>query len=389
MRTPRLLRPARPTRPRRAGGARRAAGSRRRRGAGRRPRSGAARGRGSRRRRSRGTSVTASPAAITPRLASGSRETIESRISNPAARQARAIRLSALGAIQRSCASAASGIASTLREPVPGRERDQERLVQQVAPLGALVLAALERRVLEADREVQLAAPDALGQLGRRALLEQHLPEPRARPAARAPTSALGNAPIRSRGGFASSASCRVASANRSAIASACASRTSPAGVSAIALSRSSRRAPTSRSSAATCWETAGCVSASARAAAENDRSCATARKVRTRRGSIRSAYSLAETMICIDGRCRPRLVGMYPINVELLMRRSPQGARATDPVRQPPRKRRRPGAVALLELLARAAPARVVAPDRGVLVDAALLRRPAARPPGGSPGSP
>ena len=40
---------------------------------------------------------------------------------------------------------------------------------------GLLVLAARLRGVLEADREVQLAAPHALGQLGRAALLDEHL----------------------------------------------------------------------------------------------------------------------------------------------------------------------------------------------------------------------
>ena len=85
-------------------------------------------------------------------------------------------------------------------------------------------------------------------------------------------------------------------SAKRSAIASACASRISPAGVSASPPgSRSSSRAPTSVSSAATCWDTAGCVSDSARAAALNERSCATARNVSTRRGSIELSLSASE----------------------------------------------------------------------------------------------
>ena len=54
-------------------------------------------------------------------------------------------------------------------------------------------------------------------------------------------------------------------------------------------------RPPSSRSSAATCWETAGWVSASSRAAAENEPARATARKVSRRRGSCISVdYDMA-----------------------------------------------------------------------------------------------
>ena len=74
-----------------------------------------------------------------------------------------------------------------------------------------------------------------------------------------------------------------------------------PAGVSSRPPGpRSSSRAPAWRSSAATCWETAGWVSASASAARENEPSRATSRNVSTRRGSIGigTAYGISETMI-------------------------------------------------------------------------------------------
>ena len=58
---------------------------------------------------------------------------------------------------------------------------------------------------------------------------------------------------------------------------------------------RSSSRAPTSRSSAATCCETAGCVSASSRAARGERPPSATARNVRTRRESIDLSLSTDE----------------------------------------------------------------------------------------------
>src|SRR5205823_2604284 len=79
--------------------------------------------------------------------------------------------------------------------------------------------------------------------------------------------------------------------------------RSSPAGVSANpGRPRSISRSPSCTSSARTCCETAGCVSESAAAARENDRWCATSRKVSSRRGSsIDSAYRNARTIICVD----------------------------------------------------------------------------------------
>src|SRR5918999_5486387 len=135
--------------------------------------------------------------------------------------------------------------------------------------------------------------------------------------------SALGNEPIRSvsRSAALSSATCASAWESRSATASACASSSAPASVGVGPPGpRSSSRTPSWRSSAETCWETAGCVSASTSPAFEKERCRTTSRNVSRRRGSKPS------------------------------------------------------GPVALLELLAGSAPARVVAPELLVLADAALL---------------
>ena len=129
-----------------------------------------------------GISVTARPCATSARLAIASRESISSRGLKPAAWHARAITPSALGATHGSSASASSGTASRVRERMPGPEGDEERLAGEVLAHRPVVLAPRLRRVLEADRQVQLAAPDALGELGRGALLDEHL---RGRAAAR------------------------------------------------------------------------------------------------------------------------------------------------------------------------------------------------------------
>ena len=64
---------------------------------------------------------------------------------------------------------------------------------------------------------------------------------------------------------------------------------------------RSSRRVPACRSSAATCCETADCVSDNASPARENDPCSATSRKVSTRRGSsISTAYALSEFLFAV-----------------------------------------------------------------------------------------
>ena len=86
--------------------------------------------------------------------------------------------------------------------------------------------------------------------------------------------SELANPPTRSvsRSADASSASCVSACASRSATASACASSSAPASVGVGPPGpRSSSRTPSWRSSADTCCETAGCVSASASPARENE----------------------------------------------------------------------------------------------------------------------
>ena len=72
------------------------------------------------------------------------------------------------------------------------------------------------------------------------------------------------------------------ARSSRSATASACSSSSRPASVgTAPPRPRTSSATPSSRSSAATCWDTAGWLSASASAARENEPARATARKVR------------------------------------------------------------------------------------------------------------
>ncbi len=52
-----------------------------------------------------------------------------------------------------------------------GRKGDEERLAHEVAPLGALELAAGEGGVLEVDGEMELSRADPLGQLVGGALL--------------------------------------------------------------------------------------------------------------------------------------------------------------------------------------------------------------------------
>ena len=172
---------ARRTRRRRAGGARRAGAARRDRAAAPSPSSGRSATPLNSRASSRGMIVTARPCATSARLASGSREIITSRGVKPAAWHARAIRLSPLGATQGSSASAASGTASCSASGCPGGSATRNGSRSEVAPLDAVVLAPGLRRVLEADGEVQLAAPDALGELGRRALLERAPAPSRAR----------------------------------------------------------------------------------------------------------------------------------------------------------------------------------------------------------------
>ena len=211
MRSRRLLRPGRPTRPPPAGGGRRAGAARRRRGAGRSPvdraqlepvepvgaRAAARASRRGRRRSRRGW-----PA--------GRARPSTSRVSKPAARARAGDQVvPARARSSAPSASALSGTASQRGEPVAGRQRDQERLGQQVAPLDALVLAAFERRVLEPEREVQLAAGHALGELGRRALLEQHLARSRAAALRHQPDQRAGKrADPQPRRRVASSASC-------------------------------------------------------------------------------------------------------------------------------------------------------------------------------------
>ena len=104
----------------------------------------AARGRGSRPRRSRGTSVTASPAAITPRLASGSRETIDE--PHLEARRARTRGRSGCCRSARSSVPRPARPAARRRSAAsgcPGGSATRNVSLQQVAPLDALVLAAL------------------------------------------------------------------------------------------------------------------------------------------------------------------------------------------------------------------------------------------------------
>ena len=63
-----------------------------------------------------------------------------------------------------------------------------------------------------------------------------------------------------------------------------------------------SRRVPTCRSRAATCCETADCVSDSDSAARENEPCCATSRKVSSRRGSsISRAYALVDSLFEVN----------------------------------------------------------------------------------------
>ena len=229
------------------------------------------------------------------------------RGSKPAARHARAIRPSVDAADQASSASSASvdrrrGPPARWSGASPTRNGSRSRSWRSRPSCSRRG----ERRVLEGDAEVQLAGPDALGQRLAVALLDQHLgvrarrgaaaarPRGRARPARWRTRRSAGARRRRELRQLRLGELQRGRRARRRARAGPCPARVSfsPPG------SRSSSRAPTSFSSAATCWETAGWVSASVRAAALNERSWATARKVSTRRGSIGSAYRTAETII-------------------------------------------------------------------------------------------
>ena len=153
---------------------------------------------------SRGTSVTAMPGAtITPRLASGSRETIDR--PHLEARRRRTRGRSGCCRWARSSVPRASAVRGTGRRAprAGGRAGSATRNVSVSSSRRStpVVLAPLERRVLEPERDVQLPArrparPAPASALPRAA------PRPsRAAACGTSPTSALGNAPIRSRGG--------------------------------------------------------------------------------------------------------------------------------------------------------------------------------------------
>ena len=83
---------------------------------------------------------------------------------------------------------ARAGSSSRPASAVPGRERDQERLAQQVAALDALVLAPRQRRVLERRRRgAARRARTRSASVGLSALLDQHLDAGHARAAAHGP----------------------------------------------------------------------------------------------------------------------------------------------------------------------------------------------------------
>ena len=114
---------------------------------------------------SSGARVTAKPRRMSARMASWSC-VIETRLGvKPAARQVRTIRPSLRAAVQSSSARSAMRTAGTLREPVAGRQRDHEALAQEVVALEVVRRLARARRVLEAEREMQLAGAHALGQV--------------------------------------------------------------------------------------------------------------------------------------------------------------------------------------------------------------------------------
>ena len=102
--------------------------------------------------------MTAVPRATNSRIAIGSRVRATIRGSKPAARHARAISPSVEAADHGSPASCAELDRLLAGQAVLRREPDQERLAQQVVALEAVVLAARQRRVLERDAQVQLAA---------------------------------------------------------------------------------------------------------------------------------------------------------------------------------------------------------------------------------------
>ena len=179
----------------------------------------------------------------------------------------------------------------------------------------------------------------------------------RARSRGRARAMALENAPMRSRRALAG-ASARRAARSASASAVGDARRRARAAIAPgvregqrrPARGRAAAR-PTSRSSAATCWETAGWVSASARAAAR-ERALVGDGAERQQPPRVHSAQLIAwpKPLFELNGVRRPRLV-MIDIVLPNAQLAAPIDARTAAPAqetpREPRRRRRRPaGAV-------------------------------------------
>ena len=254
---------------------------------------------------SSGASVTAKPRRMRARIASWSC-VIETRFGvKPAARHVRTIRPSLSAAVQSSSRRSAMRTAGRCASPWPGgsatmkRSRRRSRRSRSGGSSRGCVVSSKPSARCSSPvrtRSGRSSPPSSTltftsGWRSRR----------RARAAGTSPASAVGKAPMRSRTRrpWAAAAIWAPASWKRSAMASACASRISPSRVSRRPPGRrSSRLAPISRSSAATWLETDGWDSASARAAPENERWCATARNVSTRRGSIAGDYRTAEIAI-------------------------------------------------------------------------------------------
>ena len=208
-----------------------------------------------------------------------------------------------LAAVQSSEARSARRTRASGDRWVAG-EPHPELLPKEIATLEAGRLVTRLGAVLEAHREVQPTGSHARGQVLGAALVDGDLGvrvsrRTRAMAAARARRGRWKCAdaqpralPVRRR----SAGLRRAGSARRWRLRARAGSRLT--GEPQAAGARSSSRAPISRSSAATWFETDGWDSASSRAAPENERSRATARKVSTRRGSIAAAYRTNETMI-------------------------------------------------------------------------------------------